>query len=78
LIKYVKKSKQDRIFRRPDGHDLEWKRLNAPNLVMKMLTAHEELGNMQFIYNRILCIADDSVLYTKFGKLKCWNVDIAC
>jgi hypothetical protein len=52
LIKYVKKSKQDRIFIRPDAH--EWKRLNAPNLVMKMLTAHEELGNMQFIYNIIL------------------------
>jgi hypothetical protein len=73
LIKYVKKSQQDR--RRPDAHDLKRK---APNLVMKMLTAHEELGNMQFIYNRILCIADDSVLYTEFGKLKCGNVDIAC
>jgi hypothetical protein len=52
----LKKSKQDRIFIGPDAHDLEWKRLNAPNLVMKMLTAHEELGNMQFIYNTILCL----------------------
>ncbi|WJX11170.1 Calcium-dependent protein kinase 14 [Trifolium repens] len=51
LIKYVKKSKQDRIFIRPDAH--EWKRLNAPNLVMKMLTAHEELGHPSLLNAKI-------------------------
>ncbi|KAK2400583.1 calcium-dependent protein kinase [Trifolium repens] len=51
LIKYVKKSEQDR--RRPDAHDLKRKMLNAPNLVMKMLTAHEELGHPWLLNEKI-------------------------